>query len=175
MQLQFVYRLDDSPEFPDFSLINPALSFSFTCTLSLGFLPAAALAGAKRREVIFPGWPAKDSGFLGRHDLWIPVRFTHGRWAACGGWFMKPSPIDHFPLDISVEVGRIRLRGGDLAALTRGAVLPLGNALGSQVHLVYDNRLLARAELVVAGGELAVRLLDDVPAFHEPDSGSHDS
>ncbi|PKN47007.1 MAG: flagellar motor switch protein FliN [Deltaproteobacteria bacterium HGW-Deltaproteobacteria-17] len=88
---------------------------------------------------------------------------------------MKPSPIDHFPLEISVEVGRIRLRGSELAALTRGAVLPLGGPVGSQVQLIYDNRLLARAELVVAGGELAVRLLEDIPALDGPETDALDA
>jgi len=169
--LEFVYQfLDGYP--PDYPVPSCALDFEFPCRLVLNFLSMSHLAGARRDEMIFPGWPTKDSAYLGRHDLWLPVRFEHGRWVASGGWFMKPSAPDHFPLEISVEVGRIRLRGSDLAALTRGAVLPLGGAFGGQVDLVCDNRLLARAELVVAGGELALRLLTDVPMFpDEPHPG----
>ncbi|PKN26960.1 MAG: hypothetical protein CVU65_04000 [Deltaproteobacteria bacterium HGW-Deltaproteobacteria-22] len=172
---QWVYQPAVEPELPEYPVRTPALDFSFACSLSVGFLPVRDVAGARRKEVIFPGWPAKDSAFLGRHDTWIPVRCDSGRWVSCGGWFMKPSPIDHFPLEISVEVGRIRLRGSALAALTLGAVLPLGSPVGSQVLLVYDNRLIARAELVVAGGELAVRLLDDIPALGEPETVAHDA
>jgi len=175
LALQFVFQPAPGPDIPDYPISPPAMDFPFLCSFSIGFLPVSTVAGAKQNEVIFPGWPAKDSGFLGRHDLWIPVRHERGQYVACGGWFMKPSPIDHFPLEISVELGRIRLRGGELAALTRGAVLPLGNSFGGQVHLVYDNRLLARAELVVAGGEMAIRLLTDVPALDEPTLGSNDS
>ena len=82
---------------------------------------------------------------------------------------MKPSPVHHFPLEISVELGRIRLRVSELATLTRGAVIPLGAPAGSQVQLVYDNRVVARGELVNAGGELAIRLLTD---FSTMDDGS---
>ncbi len=173
--LQWVYQPADGPEPPAYPVRSPALDFSFQCSLVSGFLPVRDVAGARRNEMIFPGWPAKDSGFLGRHDTWIAVRCERGRWASCGGWFMKPSPIDHFPLEISVEVGRIRLRGSELAALTRGAVLPLGGPVGSQVQLIYDNRLLARAELVVAGGELAVRLLEDIPALDGPETDALDA
>jgi len=174
MHLQWVYQPAQGPQLPDYPIRPPALDFSFSCSLAVGFLPVRELAGARRKEVIFPGWPAKDSAYLGRHDMWIPVRWERGRWVSCGGWFMKPSPIDHFPLEISVEVGRIRLRGSELAALTRGAVLPLGSPMGSQVQLVVDNRLLARAELIVAGGELAVRLLDDIYALGEPEAVAHE-
>jgi len=173
--LQWIYQPAAGSEIPTYPIRPPALDFYFSCALSTGFLPIDCVAGAKRHEIIFPGWPTKDTAFLGRHDLWIPVRHKGDRWAAHGDWFMKPSPIDHFPLEISVEVGRIRLRGSELAALTRGAVLPLGNSLGGQVQLVYDNRLLARAELVVAGGELAIRLLSDAVHFDEPAAGSTDS
>jgi flagellar motor switch protein FliN len=166
--LEIVYRLPDDPGNLELPFRSLALDFSFPCRLSLGFLSVSSLAGARRGEMIFPGWPTKDSAFLGRHDLWLPVRFEGGRWVVDGGWFMKPSAPDHFPLDISVEVGRIRLRGSDLATLTRGTVIPLGGSLGGQVDLVCDNRLLARAELVVVGGELGLRILSDMPMFDDP-------
>ncbi len=170
--LEIFYRLPDDGGTLELPLRSLALDFSFPCRLSLGFLSAPSLAGARRGEMIFPGWPTKDSAFLGRHDLWLPVRFEGGRWVADGGWFMKPSVPDQFPLEISVEVGRIRLRGSDLATLTRGTVIPLGGSLGGQVDLVCDNRLLARAELVVVGGELGLRLLSDVPMFDDPAPGT---
>lgn len=165
--LEFILRLPDDAGALDLPVRSPALDFSFPCRLSLGFLSVSCLAGARRGEVIIPGWPTKDTAYLGRHDLWLPVRFDDRRWVAHGGWFMKPSVPDHFPLEISVEVGRIRLRGSDLANLTRGAVVPLGGSLGGQVDLVCDNRLLARAELVVVGGELGLRLLTDMPMFDD--------
>lgn len=170
--LEMVYRLSDDGGPLELPLRSLALDFSFPCRLSLGFLPVSSVAGARRGETIFPGWPTKDTAYLGRHDLWLPVRFEGGRWVADGGWFMKPSVPDQFPLEISVEVGRIRLRGSDLVNLTRGTVIPLGGSLGGQVDLVCDNRLLARAELVVVGGELGLRLLSDVPMFDDPAPGT---
>lgn len=157
----FFYSPNSSLQAVDFPGRAPWLDFSFECALCAGFLPFSMLAGARRGDVIFPGWPAKDSLWLGRYDMWIPFRFGT-RWEATGDWFMKPSAAEHFPLEISVELGRIRLRGRDLASLSRGSVLPLGMPLGSSVNLVCDNRVLARGELVAAGGELAVRLLSDV-------------
>lgn len=141
---------------------SPARDFAFECALAAGFLPLSALAGARRGDFLFPGWSAKDSLWIGRYDTWLPLRFSGKNWEVAGEWSMKPTPSDHFPLEISVELGRIRLRGRDLDALVQGAVLPLGVPAGGEVHLVSDNRVLARGELVVAGGELAVRLLSDV-------------
>ncbi len=136
--------------------------FSFECALSAGFLPMESLRGAGRGDVLHAGWPAKNSLWMGRHDMWLPLRFSGGDWRVAGGWFMKPSPSDHFPLEISVELGRIRLRGRDLDSLVPGAILPMGVSAGGEVLLVSDGRVLARGELVVAGGELAVRVLSDV-------------
>ncbi len=74
---------------------------------------------------------------------------------------MKPTPSDHFPLEISVELGRIRLRDATWMPSRRVPSCRWASG-GSEVQLVSDNRVIARAELVVAGGELAVRLLSDV-------------
>lgn len=141
---------------------SAALGFAFECALSAAFLPIASLTKARCGDVLHTGHPAQDCLWLGRYDMWLPIRYSGKVWKVVGDWDMKPTPSDHFPLEISVELGRIRLRGRDLDALTQGAVLPLGIPVGSEVQLVSDNRVIARAELVVVGGELAVRLLSDV-------------
>ncbi len=149
---------EDEPFFP----VSTFPSFLFHLSLCAGFLPVEAVWNARAREVVFPGWTTKHLAWLGRHDMWLPVRPSPEGLIVDGEWVMKPSPPDQFPLEISVEIGRIRLRGSELSALTQGAVIPLHGAFGQQVQLLYDNRLLARGELVLAGGELAIRLLNDV-------------
>ncbi|MBU1536722.1 FliM/FliN family flagellar motor switch protein, partial [Myxococcota bacterium] len=72
----------------------------------------------------------------------------------------KPELSKRMPVDIIVEAGRLVLKGEELDTLVAGAVLPLGVSPSGQVNLVHDGRIIARGELLVAGDELAVRILE---------------
>jgi type III secretion protein Q len=68
------------------------------------------------------------------------------------------NPSD-LPVDVEVELTRVRLPLGQLATLRIGAVLPLHIGAGEPVLLRVGDRAVARAELVDVEGELGARVL----------------
>jgi type III secretion system YscQ/HrcQ family protein len=62
------------------------------------------------------------------------------------------------PVEIVAELGRVCLRGDEIAALAPGAVLRLGRVGSAPVALRVGERLWAEGELVSVDGELGVRV-----------------
>lgn len=62
------------------------------------------------------------------------------------------------PVEIVAELGRVSLRGDEVAALAPGAVLRLGRVGGAPVTLRVGEQLWAEGELVSVDGELGVRV-----------------
>lgn len=63
------------------------------------------------------------------------------------------------PVDVVVELARVALPLGELAALRPGEVLITGRSLGERVTLRVGERILAQGELVDVEGEIGVRIL----------------
>ena len=63
------------------------------------------------------------------------------------------------PIDLVVELARIRIPLAELAALRPGEVLATGRALGERVTLRAGDRAIALGELVEIEGEIGVRVL----------------
>jgi type III secretion protein Q len=63
------------------------------------------------------------------------------------------------PVDVEVELTRVRLTVGQLAQLRVGHVLPLRMDVSEPVTLRVGDRAVARAELVDIEGELGARIL----------------
>ena len=61
-------------------------------------------------------------------------------------------------MDVSVQLGRARIKLRDLIGLTEGAVLELDRPVGAPVDLLVSGRLLARGEVVVVDADLGVRV-----------------
>jgi flagellar motor switch protein FliN len=70
--------------------------------------------------------------------------------------------ILEIPLEISVELGRKRLRISELLALTAGSVVELGTAAGTPLAIYANNTLIARGEAVIVGERYGVRVTDIV-------------
>jgi flagellar motor switch protein FliN/FliY len=66
------------------------------------------------------------------------------------------------PVEVSVELGRLRMPLRDLLALEPGAVLELDRAADAPVDVLINGRLVARGEVVVIDGEFGVRVTDVV-------------
>jgi type III secretion protein Q len=67
------------------------------------------------------------------------------------------------PVDVEIELTRVRLQLSDLAGLRPGVVLPLRMAATDPVLLRVGDRVIARAELVDIEGEVGARILAFVP------------
>ena len=64
------------------------------------------------------------------------------------------------PVELTAEVGRLRMSARELIELGPGAVLPLGRPLAGPVELVVGGQVVAVGELVDVEGELGVRLVE---------------
>lgn len=81
----------------------------------------------------------------------------------------EPQLSDHdierileIPLEVSVELGRKRMRISELLSLSVGSVLELGTAAGSPLSIYANNTLIARGEAVVVGERYGIRVTDIV-------------
>lgn len=72
---------------------------------------------------------------------------------------LKPSHGD-LEVEVSVEIGRLRLRVDEASALMAGTVLKLDRDIGSEVSLVIGDRAIASGRLVAHEDRLAVELTE---------------
>lgn len=70
--------------------------------------------------------------------------------------------ILEIPLEVSVELGRKKMRISELLSLSVGSVLELGTAAGSPLCIYANNTLIARGEAVVVGERYGIRVTDIV-------------
>jgi flagellar motor switch protein FliN/FliY len=70
-------------------------------------------------------------------------------------------------VEITLEIGRRRLRIADVLKLTTGQTLELTKAAGEPLDIFVNGRLLGRGEAIVMGDRYGVRITEIVA----PDSG----
>jgi flagellar motor switch protein FliN/FliY len=63
-------------------------------------------------------------------------------------------------LDLRIELGRTRMRPGEVRKLRSGSVIPLDKLAGEPVDLHAGGRRIARGELLVLDGKIAVRVVE---------------
>lgn len=68
------------------------------------------------------------------------------------------------PLEISVELGRTRLKIEDLLSLGSASVIELDRFAGEPVDVLVNRKLIARGECVVVHDKFGVRLTEVVSA-----------
>ena len=64
------------------------------------------------------------------------------------------------PLDISVELGRTKLRIKDLLKLGQGSVVELNKLAGEPAEIYVNQKLMAKGEIVVVNEKFGVRLTE---------------
>lgn len=70
----------------------------------------------------------------------------------------EDSRFGELDLDVVIELCRIRMTAGDVASLSIKDVVPLFGAMDGPVALVVRNREIARGELALENGSLALRI-----------------
>jgi flagellar motor switch protein FliN/FliY len=70
------------------------------------------------------------------------------------------SLLADIPVEVAVEIGRLRMPLRDLLSLEPGAVLELDRQADAPVDVLVNGRLVARGEVVVIDGEFGVRVTD---------------
>jgi flagellar motor switch protein FliN len=68
-------------------------------------------------------------------------------------------------LSVSIELGRVRMKLGDVAKLVDGCVLELDKSASEPVDIVINDQIVARGEVVVLNGKFAVRVLQVTSAI----------
>lgn len=63
-------------------------------------------------------------------------------------------------LEVTVELGRVRMRVRDLLQLAEGSVLELDRAAGAPVDVLVNGSVVARGDVVVVDDELGVRITE---------------
>lgn len=66
------------------------------------------------------------------------------------------------PLNISVEVGRSKIKLKDLLKMGEGYVLELDKMAGEPLDLYVNSKLIAKGEAVMVGDKFGIRLTDVV-------------
>ncbi len=64
------------------------------------------------------------------------------------------------PLDVSVELGRAKLRIKDLLQLGQGSVVELNKLAGEPAEIYVNHKLMAKGEIVVVNEKFGVRLTE---------------
>ena len=80
---------------------------------------------------------------------------------------MKVKPSDQtvtsLPVEVEVELTRLKLTLSELAAVKPGGILPLRINIAEPVLLKVGDRAVARAELVEIENEIGARILSLLP------------
>jgi len=69
----------------------------------------------------------------------------------------------HIPLEVSVELGRIKTPLHTVVRLGRGSVLRMQKEANAEVDILANGAVFARGEVVKADGKLGVRITDVIP------------
>jgi len=65
------------------------------------------------------------------------------------------------PLEVTVELGRIRMNLAELAArLGPGSIITLDTATGAPLDVRVNSRLVARAEAIAVGEKCGIRIVE---------------
>jgi len=70
----------------------------------------------------------------------------------------------HVPLEVSVELGRVKVPLHTVVRLGRGSVLKMQKDANAMVEILANGAVFARGEVVKADGKLGVRITDVIPA-----------
>ena len=64
------------------------------------------------------------------------------------------------PLDVSVELGKVKMFVNDLLQLGQGSIIGLDKPVGEPLEIYVNNKLVARGEVVVADEKFGIRVTD---------------
>jgi len=70
--------------------------------------------------------------------------------------------IMHVPLEISVELGRIKLPLHTIARLNRGMIIEMDKEANAEVQILANGSIFAKGEVVATGEKLGVRITEIV-------------
>lgn len=72
--------------------------------------------------------------------------------------------IMHVPLEISVELGRVKMPLHQIARMNKGMVIELNKEANAEVQILANGSIFAKGEVVSTGDKLGVRITEVVSA-----------
>ena len=66
------------------------------------------------------------------------------------------------PLDVSVELGKVKMIVNDLIQLGQGSIVDLEKPVGEPLEIYINGKLIARGEVVVVDEKYGIRVIDVV-------------
>ena len=72
--------------------------------------------------------------------------------------------IMHVPLEISVELGRVKMPLHQIARMNKGMVIELNKEANAEVQILANGSIFAKGEVVTTGDKLGVRITEVVSA-----------
>ena len=64
------------------------------------------------------------------------------------------------PLDVSVELGKVKIPVNELLQLGRGSILELTKPVGEPLDIYINNKLIAKGEVVILDDKFGIRVAD---------------
>ncbi|MBW1727873.1 MAG: flagellar motor switch protein FliN [Deltaproteobacteria bacterium] len=64
------------------------------------------------------------------------------------------------PLDVSVELGKVKMPVNELLQIGRGSILELTKPVGEPLDIYINNKLIAKGEVVILDDKFGVRVAD---------------
>ncbi len=81
-----------------------------------------------------------------------------------GGQTANLETIMHVPLEISVELGRVKMPLHQIARMNKGMVIELNKEANAEVQILANGSIFAKGEVVSTGDKLGVRITEVVSA-----------
>jgi len=81
-----------------------------------------------------------------------------------GGQTANLETIMHVPLEISVELGRVKMPLHQIARMNKGMVIELNKEANAEVQILANGSIFAKGEVVSTGDKLGVRITEIVSA-----------
>ncbi|GAV19412.1 flagellar motor switch protein FliN/FliY [Mariprofundus micogutta] len=72
--------------------------------------------------------------------------------------------IMHVPLEISVELGRVKLPLHTIARMNKGMVIEMNKEANAEVQILANGTVFAKGEVVSTDDHLGVRITEIIPA-----------
>jgi len=69
------------------------------------------------------------------------------------------------PLDVSVELGKVKMLVNDMIQMGPGSIIELEKAVGDPLEIYVNNKLVARGEVVVVDEKFGIRVTDVISPF----------
>ena len=64
------------------------------------------------------------------------------------------------PLDVSVELGKVKMIVNDMLQMGQGSIIELNKAVGDPLEIFINNKLIARGEVVIVDEKFGIRVTD---------------